>query len=153
MAGGRPRALTLIALLRMGKALFLVALAAGVRELMNPEFERKVHDWLLSLPLVQRNREFAHAAARATTASPHHLEVVAAAALAYAVLFALEGVGLWRRRVWAEYLTIAATTSFIPFEVYEIVRRFTLPRTIVLAGNVAIVAYLVVRGVRLHGRH
>jgi len=54
--------------------------------------------------------------------SPHRIELLAAAVFAYAALFATEGVGLWLQKRWAEYLTVIATTSFIPFEIWEIGR-------------------------------
>jgi len=45
---------------------------------------------------------------------------------------------------------LVATTSFIPFEVYELTRRFTPIRLGALVVNVAIVGYLAVR--RWHAR-
>ena len=47
-------------------------------------------------------------------------------------------------RRWAEYFTIIATGSFIPFEAYELVQRVTVLRASALALNVAVVAYLIV---------
>jgi len=72
------------------------------------------------------------------------LEVVVAAALAYAALEAVEAVGLWRQRRWAEYLTVVATATFVPLEVYELVQRVTWLRAGALVVNLAVVAYLVV---------
>ena len=144
----RPRTLALIAVVRLTKALVLVAVALGALRLLNREIAARTRDWLAALPFVARHPLVEKAASRVTGASHAHLEIVAAVALAYAALFATEGVGLWLQRVWAEYLTIVATTSFIPFEVYELTRRFTPIRLGALVVNVAIVAYLVVRRVR-----
>jgi uncharacterized membrane protein (DUF2068 family) len=66
-------------------------------------------------------------------------------ALFYAALFMTEGVGLWRERRWAEYLTVIATGSLIPFEIYEIAHRFTLIRIATFVINVAVVVYLIAR--------
>jgi uncharacterized membrane protein (DUF2068 family) len=63
-------------------------------------------------------------------------------ALAYAVLMATEGVGLYLRKSWARWVTIIATSSLVPFELYEIAREATPPRIVVLLANVAIVIYL-----------
>ena len=144
--------LRLIAVFRLGKALVLLAAAVGVLKLLDPAVAHRVEVWLAALPFVGRHPELHRAAHRLTDASPKRLEIVAAVAAAYAVLFAAEGVGLWRGQVWAEYLTIVATTSFVPFEVYELTRRFTPVRLGALVANVAIVAYLVLRRVRAH-RH
>src|SRR5689334_1206699 len=51
----------------------------------------------------------------------------------------VEGVGLWRRRRWAEYLTVVATASFVAFEVYELVQYVTTVRVLALLVNVAVV--------------
>ena len=53
--------------------------------------------------------------------TPTHLFVLAAIFLAYACLEAVEAVGLWFNRRWAEYLTFVATTLLIPYEIYELV--------------------------------
>jgi len=149
-AGGarRPRMLALIAMFRLAKALVLVAVALGALRLLDRDVAARAQDWLTSLPLVARHPLVEKAASKVTAASHAHLEIAAAVGLGYAALFATEGVGLWLQRVWAEYLTIVATTSFIPFEVYELTRRFTPIRLGALVVNVAIVAYLVVRRVR-----
>src|ERR1700687_5399151 len=111
--------LRLIALLRLGKALVLAAGSVGVLQLLDPGVAHRVEAWLAALPFVVRHPELHRAAHRLTDASPRRLEIVAAAGAAYAVLFAVEGVGLWLREVWAEYLTMVATASFVPVEVYE----------------------------------
>jgi uncharacterized membrane protein (DUF2068 family) len=72
---------------------------------------------------------------------------IACAALAYAAVFAVEGVGLLLRRRWAEWLTVVVTTSFIPFEIYELARRPGPGKVVALALNAAIAAYLAWRRV------
>ena len=74
---------------------------------------------------------------------------LATATFGYAALFAVEGVGLLLRKRWAEWMTVIVTGSFIPFEVFGLVRRPGPGRVVALALNVAIVAYLgfgIVRG-------
>ena len=145
-AGGRrPPMLAVIAAFRVLKALVLVAVAVGALRLLDRETASRAREWLAALPLVARHPAVERAASKVTGATPAHLEIAASVGLAYAVLFAVEGVGLWLQRVWAEYLTIVATTSFIPFEVYELTRRFTPIRLGALVVNVAIVGYLVAR--------
>jgi uncharacterized membrane protein (DUF2068 family) len=71
------------------------------------------------------------------------LNVLIAAAIAYAVIEGVEAVGLWRERRWAEYLTALATAGFLPLEVHELLRRVTVLRVSALVVNVAILVYLV----------
>jgi uncharacterized membrane protein (DUF2068 family) len=56
-----------------------------------------------------------------------------------------EGIGLLLRKRWAEYFTIITTGGLVPLEIYEIARHVTAAKIVVLALNVAIVVYLVVR--------
>ncbi len=63
-------------------------------------------------------------------------------ALIYAALEFTEGIGLARRRRWAEYLTVLATAFFIPFELLEVARRVTVLRMAALLFNVLVVVYL-----------
>lgn len=75
--------------------------------------------------------------------SSHVLLVLAVTAAGYCVLEAIEAVGLWRERRWAEYLTALATAGFLPIEIYEIVERFTVVRVTTMIVNLAILGYLV----------
>jgi uncharacterized membrane protein (DUF2068 family) len=74
-----------------------------------------------------------------------HVNVVAIAAIAYALLEGTEGVGLAMRRRWAEYLTVIATGLLIPYEVYEVIRHVTLFKVGALLLNLAVVGYLAYR--------
>jgi uncharacterized membrane protein (DUF2068 family) len=75
--------------------------------------------------------------------------------LCYAAIFAVEGVGLWMRKRWAEWLTTIITASLIPLELWELFhQRPTLGKASVLMINTAIVAYLIGTcplGDRTHG--
>jgi uncharacterized membrane protein (DUF2068 family) len=63
--------------------------------------------------------------------------------LAYAAVFATEGIGLWMQKRWAEWLTTIITASLIPLEVWEVIFRPTVGKALVLVANTAIVIYLV----------
>lgn len=132
----RSDIIRLIAAFRLAKALGLIAIGFGVLQLLHPETAGRVRDWLASLPFTS---------ARHIQLTPKHIELAAIAAFAYAALFIVEGVGLWMQKVWAEYLTIVATTSFIPFEIRELIKKVTAVRAAALLINVAIVIYLVAR--------
>lgn len=63
----------------------------------------------------------------------------------YAALEFVEGIGLLRRRRWAEYLTLIATLIPIPFiEIPELLAKFTDVRLGTLIINIAIVIYLII---------
>ncbi len=70
------------------------------------------------------------------------LYVVATIALAYAALEAVEAVGLWFAKRWAEYLTFVATILFLPIEVHELTERVTVLRVMTLVVNLGVALYL-----------
>lgn len=124
-------ALRLIAAFRLTKAALLIAAAiALLRGVTIPE-------WMARFPRVL--------AFMTRLEDAHRAHLVAAAGLSYAALFTVEGIGLWRQKRWAEYLTIIATSSLIPFEIYEVVQKATALRYAAIAVNVIIVVYLVWR--------
>ena len=63
-------------------------------------------------------------------------------AIGYGVLELVEGGGLWLDQLWAEYLTVIATSLFIPFELYELAIRPSLWKAGGIFVNVLIVLYL-----------
>jgi len=67
---------------------------------------------------------------------------LAITAFAFAALMGTEGTALYLRKPWARWLTIVATSSLIPIELYEIAREVHPIRIVVLLVNVAIVVYL-----------
>jgi len=71
------------------------------------------------------------------------VRVAALFAFGYGLLELVEGTGLWLDQLWAEYLTVVATSLLIPFELYELVRHPTALKAGGLVVNVLIVAYLV----------
>jgi len=81
-----------------------------------------------------------------------HLYAAAFVVSAYALLEAVEMVGLWLAKRWAEYLTFVATVILIPFEIYEIVGGVSVLKVLTLVINVAIAAYLL-WAKRLFGLH
>lgn len=74
--------------------------------------------------------------------SPHRLVQLGLAVTGYAALEACEMIGLWLNKRWAEYLTVVATTVFIPFEVYELTVGVSVFKMVAFVINVGIVVYL-----------
>jgi uncharacterized membrane protein (DUF2068 family) len=74
---------------------------------------------------------------------PHRLKQISMAVFAGAALHILEGVGLVLRKVWAEYITLILTASFLPWEIVEIMRHNTWIRVLLLLVNLAVVVFLV----------
>lgn len=134
--------LRLIAILKFGKAALLLAVGLGALRLLNPEVAARAQGWAAALAASSDRQVVQHLLARAVSLEPARLQALGVGAFLYAGLFATEGVGLWRGQRWAEYLTIIATASFIPFEGFELAQRATVLRGGALLLNIAVVAYL-----------
>jgi uncharacterized membrane protein (DUF2068 family) len=72
-----------------------------------------------------------------------HLRAIEAGTFFYAILHLIEGIGLILERDWAGYLVVIATSSLVPFEIYEIIEKPTLLRMSLFLLNVGIVVYLI----------
>jgi uncharacterized membrane protein (DUF2068 family) len=73
----------------------------------------------------------------------HRLKEIGLATFAYSALALTEGVGLLLEKVWAEYLTLVLTVSFLPWELFELARRPDWFRLSLLLINLAVLWYLV----------
>jgi uncharacterized membrane protein (DUF2068 family) len=69
---------------------------------------------------------------------------IEAGTIGYAILHIIEGIGILRGKRWGGLLIILATSSLIPLECYEIVRRPSLVRIAALVLNLGIVVYLII---------
>ena len=143
------RVVALIGAFKLTKSALLIAAALGW--LLRGPAAKGLHTllhaarWTGALPGHHVVRE---AIAKLTAIGDHRLRELAVAALCYAAVFGIEGVGLLRRKLWAEWLTVVVTASFLPIEVYELIRHRGPGELVALAINVAIVAVLARRRLR-----
>jgi uncharacterized membrane protein (DUF2068 family) len=142
---GQDRFLRAVAVFKLLKAALLLVTAWGLLKFVNPEFEAQVDFWIESLRSGFGQYVMREAVERINQLSPVRLHLLSFASVVYAILFLVEGYGLWRGRRWAEYLTVAVTSLLIPVELYEVVTRGRPAAFAVLVLNVLIVAYLVRR--------
>jgi uncharacterized membrane protein (DUF2068 family) len=132
-----------IALYKLVKVLLLLLAAYGELRLHDAELSAKLITWAQARPsglehaLVTRVLEWFSGLSESKI---HALRFVT---LTYAAVFAVEGVGLWMRKRWAEWLTVVITASLIPVEIWEFVSRPNFGKAAVVIANAAIVAYLV----------
>jgi uncharacterized membrane protein (DUF2068 family) len=150
--GRRNGILVAIAIFRLAKALVLLLLGLGALRLIHPGVGDALRSWFGALPFVTEHAAVNRLAATVTRLPPTRIGELAVAAFAYAGLFTTEGIGLLLGKRWAEWLTVIATASFIPFEIVEVVHKVTFVRISMVVVNAAIVAYLMWRRLTQHGR-
>jgi uncharacterized membrane protein (DUF2068 family) len=63
----------------------------------------------------------------------------------YSLIFATEGVGLYLRKRWAEYMVVIVVASLLPFEIYEICLDLAWWKVVIFCGNALIIAFLIRR--------
>lgn len=145
--------LRMIAVYKMVQALGLVMAAAVAFHLKHQRNLDQLLGWLAHLSLSDAGSVRRQAMGALIALGPRRFVVIGVVALGYAALFATEGVGLWRRKHWAEWLTVIATGSLIPIELYEVARHPGALKLGVLLANVVIVIYLARIAMQPHKRH
>lgn len=148
----RALGLTLIAIGKLIKVTLLVV--AGVAALWFAHGHGQLESASALTSVSPGNHHLHQLIARVAGVSTRHLELLGVGSFVYAAVFAVEGIGLWLQKKWAEYLTVLVTLSFIPLEIYEIVQHMSPIKIVTLVLNCAALVYLVVRlvGERAHGR-
>lgn len=148
--------LELIAIYKFVKTGVLVLAGMGALGLINHAVAAAANDWLERLALLQGHRLTTALAAHAIPFLDHvtnrRLVLIAIGAFLYATLYLVEGIGLWRCKRWAEYLTVGATASFLPIEIVAVAHRATPPRMVTLGFNIIAVIFLAWQ-LRVSGDH
>jgi uncharacterized membrane protein (DUF2068 family) len=138
--------LRLIALWKLSHAVFFTAVGFGLLRLRG----HNVVDFLnahLIIPyrLNPENQAINWLLGEADVLTSHRLLLLGYGAFFYAALFAAEGIGLYLRKHWAEYLVVIVTASLLPLEIYELSLGIAWWKVVAVVGNLLIVSYLIHR--------
>jgi uncharacterized membrane protein (DUF2068 family) len=131
-----------IALYKLVKVVILLLAAYGEIRLHDATLSAKILSWASQRPeglerdLVTRGLAWLSGLSGSEV---HNLRLLT---LTYAAVFAIEGVGLWMQKRWAEWMTVVITASLIPFEVWELVHRPSIGAVLLIVANMLIVGYL-----------
>jgi uncharacterized membrane protein (DUF2068 family) len=141
-----------IALYKLLKVLLLLALAYGEVRLSDASLTAKLVTWASARPLGLEHKVVTWLLEWFSGLSASRVHALRMVTLAYAAVFAIEGIGLWMRKRWAEWMTTIITASLIPLELWELFNRPNIGKAAVFVANVAIVVILI-RHVRSKARH
>ena len=151
---GRPlRDKIVLRLIAVDRAVHFVVLAAlAIAVLLVASNEAELRDRFYAIlsaihggvggPSHESDGSFVHRIDDLLSLPSGRLHLVGVVLSAYAVLEAVEAVGLWMQKRWAEYLTLIATAALLPLEIYELTRGVTMLKVTALVVNVAVVVYL-----------
>jgi uncharacterized membrane protein (DUF2068 family) len=137
------RWLVLIGVLKLFKAVLFILLGVGALRLLHKDLVDVVTHFILALRFDPENHFINLVLEKVAMISPHRLREISVAIFLYAALDIIEGTGLALEKVWAEYLTLILTASFLPWELFEIIRHVTWLKVVLLTLNTAVVVYLV----------
>ena len=145
-------ALRTVAVFEAAKGLIVLLLGLGLLRLVHKnldEFAEQLIRFLHASPGGRLSNLFVTAADRATDKS---LWALAAAALVYALVRFAEAYGLWLDREWAEWFALLSGGMYLPWEMYSLARHPHPVKWVILAGNIAIVLYMLVLRIQAGAR-
>lgn len=146
------RGLRLIAAFKLLKAFALLAVGIGALKLLHKDVATVVEHWINVFRVDPHNHFIDLMLAKLSNVDDRRLKELSIGTFVYSAIFFTEGIGLALKKRWAEYFTIITTSSLLPLEIYELVRRVSAGRIFALLINLAVVAYLVVE-LRRTGKH
>jgi uncharacterized membrane protein (DUF2068 family) len=143
--------LVAIGIFKLVKSVSLFALGIGLVHWRGQDLGQVLSQWINTLWIGRQY--FDHIISKLSSFDRRTLEEVAAGSFIYSALLLVEGIGLCRRKRWAEFLTVGITASLLPFEFYELFHRLTTAGVVITLVNVAILWYLVIQLMQDRRRH
>ncbi len=137
------RWLVLIGVLKLLKALLFILLGVGALRLLHKDLVDVLTHLIIGLRFDPENHFVNLVLEKVALISPHRLREISIAIFCYAALDIIEGTGLALEKTWAEYLTLILTASFLPWELFEIIRHVTWLKVVLLVLNTLVVVYLI----------
>jgi uncharacterized membrane protein (DUF2068 family) len=134
--------LLLIATYKALQALLFASLGVGALRLVHKDIGDLFEQVREALHFSPESRLVNFLLERASLINDPMLRRIGAFAFIYAGLSFLEGVGLYLEKAWGEILTLAITASFLPWEVFELIRRLTWVRVGLFVINLFVFLYL-----------
>lgn len=131
-----------IALYKLVKVVLLLLAWWGEIRLHDSTLIAKILSWAAARPMGLEHRLVTEALKWFSGLSIERIHQLRFVTLLYAAVFAVEGIGLWMERRWAEWLTVIVTASLVPLELWELFHRPTVPKAGVLLANLLIAGYL-----------
>jgi uncharacterized membrane protein (DUF2068 family) len=132
-----------IGLWKLAEAALLIGLGIGALKLLHRDLVDVVTRFIIDIGRDPEGHFANLILDKVALIDPHRLKQISIAVFAGAGLHIIEGVGLVLRKVWAEYVTLILTASFLPWEIIEIIRHTTWIKVVLLILNLAVVIYLV----------
>ena len=142
---GHDKGLLALAVFKWFKAFVLFLAGVGFLKLIHHDIEADFEALLNEVRVDPDNRYLGGFLAKLNFLDEKKIKALSGLTFAYSALFLVEGTGLFFEKRWAEYLTIVATLSFVPLEIYELLKAPSVLKSAALVINLAIAIFLVVK--------
>jgi uncharacterized membrane protein (DUF2068 family) len=137
------RLLVLIAVYKLLQALLFLAIGLGAHRLLHKDIADEIDLLTRHLRFNPESRLINFILEKASLVNDPLLRRINFLANCYAAISLAEGIGLYLEKAWGEFLTLAITASFLPWEMFEIFRHVTWIRVGLLTINLLVFFYLV----------
>jgi uncharacterized membrane protein (DUF2068 family) len=131
-----------IAIYKFLYALLFFAIGMGAHHLLHKDLADQIDVLARHLRFNPESRLVNFILEKAAVVDDPLLRRIGLFADCYATLTLVEGIGLYLEKAWGEFLTLAITASFLPWEILEIVRRLTWFHVGLLTINILVFVYL-----------
>ena len=126
------------------KGVFVMIAAAALAALLHRDYDlQQAAVSVLGFLHIDPERRYAElfvkAAGRVTDLN---VLTVLGISAAYTSLRFVEGYGLWRGRIWAEWLALFSGAIYLPIEIWELVKKATPLHWAFLFTNLLVLAYI-----------
>lgn len=138
----RNRWLILIAIFKLAQATLFILIGVGALRLVHKDVGDILQNLVDHLRFNPESQLVIFVLHKALLVDDHLLRQISAVVFIYAGLGIVEGTGLYLEKAWAEYMTLFITASFLPWEVFEVIRKTTLIRGGLLVINTLVFFYL-----------
>jgi uncharacterized membrane protein (DUF2068 family) len=135
--------LRLIAIFKLIKSVLFICAGIGLLHFLNKDVESGLLNLMDHLHVDADNHLAKWCLGEAGRMTNLKIESLSAIAFFYAILFGIEGTGLYLRKRWAEWFVVIMTSSLLPLEAYEIWHKVTPAKIALTAGNLVILGYLI----------
>lgn len=138
----RNRVLLTIAVYKFLHAMLFFAVGMGAHHLLHKNIADQIEIFARHLRFNPESRLIIFILQKSSIINGPVLVRISLIAYCYATLTLIEGIGLYLEKAWGEFLTLAITASFLPWEMLEIFRRITWIRVGLLTINILVFVYL-----------
>ncbi len=142
--GGHRRnpLLLTIAVYKFLHALFFIGIGIGAHRLLHKDIADQIDLFARHLRFNPESRLVSFVLEKASLINDPVLRRIGLFAYCYAALTMVEGIGLYLEKAWGEFLTLAITASFLPWELFEIYRHVSWVHIGLFAINILVFLYL-----------